>query len=160
MALSPNQPVRKNTSWTRILLSATLLGLLIYYVQRQQPGAPTKHSPKVLPVGPATEDVSSRFRWVPRYPGVEIAGIRTKRTAGQLDYSFQFEVKGDFQPVLSYYEDQLQRAGLKVDRKGQGEFGAALHAEDGGRGRIVEITAGKLQGVSEIDVNAMERFAQ
>ncbi len=146
--------MRKGNPLTRILFSVLLLGVMFYYMRQQQP---VKTSLNPLPPGAPSEEGSSRFAWVPRYPGAELAGIRTQRKADQTTYGFQFEVKGDFAPVLSFYESQLQSAGFRVARKGGGEFGAALHAEDASGSHWVDITAGKAQQVSEIDVTAVVR---
>jgi hypothetical protein len=148
--------VRKNTSWVRILLSAALLGVVIYFVQRQQPMAPTKRAMKPLPAG-AYEDSATRFAWVPRYPDANVDNIRTQRTSDKTVYAYQFEFQSDFQPILTYYENQLRGAGFKVERKGSGEVGVGLHAEDANQRRIVDVLASKLKGISEIDVTAAER---
>jgi len=135
-------------------MAVCLLGVMFYFVRQQQPA---KTASRTLPAGSPSEENSVRFAWVPRYPGAELDGIRTKRTADQTTYAFQFEVKGDFAPVISFYESQLQAGGFKVTRKGGGEFGAAVHAEEGTGRRWIDITAGKAQGVSEIDVTANVR---
>ena len=144
----------KKNPLVRILFSALLLGTMFYFVRQQQPA---KTSLTTLPSGSPSAEGSGRFSWVPRYPGVELAGIRTQRTADQTTYGFQFEVKDDFAPALSYYESQLKSSGFRVTRKGGGEFGAALHAEDASGRLWIDVTAGKIQQVSEIDVTAVMR---
>jgi len=146
--------VRKGNPVVRILFSVLLIGVMFYYVRQQQPASSQS---RLLPQGSPSEENSVRFAWVPRYPGAEISGIRTQRTADQTTYAFQFEIKGDFAPVMNFFESQLKTAGFHVVRKTGGEFGATLHAEDSLGIRWVDITAGKAQEVSEIDVTAVAR---
>jgi hypothetical protein len=150
-------PPRKNTSWVRILLSAALLGVVIYFVQRQPPSKLARRQSKPLPVETSPEDITAKFSWVPRYPGAEVDSVRTQHTAEQTVYAFQYEFQGEFQPVLTYYEQQLKGAGFKVERKAATETGQALHAEDAGPRRTVDVMASRLKGITEVDVTAAER---
>lgn len=150
-------------SWIRVLLSAVLFGLVLYFVRAHKQGRadlPFSRSSPSKPLLPSTAaDGTERFKWVPRFPNAQVENVRTGRTSQQASYGYRFHTEQDQAAVFSYYETQLRTAGFSVVAKlgNPKDEDGALHAENPDRKRILDVTTAKVPTGLEIGVAAVER---
>jgi len=147
----------------RVMISAVLVAFAVFVVQYKRSTAPARSSTsqpsKPFMSGAPSGEGSSRFAWVPQYPGATLENITTKQTRDQLSYGFSFRAADGFKQVLAFYRDRLQGAGFKVDVKDSAETGGELHAAaDDGQRTFDAIAAKVLQGTgTEVGVTAVQR---
>ena len=147
----------------RVMMSAVLAAFAIFVVQYKKstehsvPGTKGPLKP-FLSTAPSSEG-SNRFAWVPHYPGATIENISTKQTRDELTYGFNFRTMDDFKQALTFYRQQLESSGFKVQVKNSGDYGGELHADAASSGRSMDVTAAKvLQGTgTEIGITAVQR---
>lgn len=157
------RPPRKTNPLLRIVMSAVLVAFAIFVVQYKkstehaQSGAKGPLKP-FLSTAPSSEG-SNRFAWVPHYPGATIENISSKQTRDELTYGFNFRTPDDFKQALTFYRQQLESAGFKVEAKNSAEFGGELHADAASSGRSLDVTAAKiLQGTgTEVGITAVQK---
>ncbi len=78
--------------------------------------------------------------WFPAYPGAKLGGFSTEGATGSSG-GFGFQTSSSADNVIAFYEDELKKAGLKVEVT-RHPAGAILNAESGGRKATVSaITA-------------------
>jgi hypothetical protein len=152
-------PARTIQPRNRIILSGVVLVLALSAVwyQRTHPGARTGavSDKPFLSKAPSAEG-NQQFAWVPAYPGAKISDIRTKMTRGELSYGFSFLTHDPFDQVLSFYRQQLQNAGFKVEVSNAGG-GGRLHADDPADKRTLDMTSAKTAEGSETGILAVEK---
>ena len=154
-------------SRVRVLLSATLVLAVIYFVRSRQPVASgPDNSPSFRSDAPSSEG-TRRFGWIPSYPGAEIENIRSSQGRGQLSYAYGFVASTKLSNVMNFYETQLRALGFTVVVKDQtknanGLAGVQLHAENPDRRRIIDVTMVDStkpgsDAIVEVGVTAQER---
>ncbi len=156
-------PTRKTNTLLRVVMSAVLLAFVIFVVQYKNSTEPPKAGAKTpakpfLSTAPSSEG-SNRFAWVPRYPGATTENISTKQTHDQLSYGFTFRTADDLKQVLTFYREQLQSAGFKVEVHDSSDRSGDLHADADGGNRSFDVVAVKpLQGTgTEVGITAVQR---
>ena len=170
---STPRATRKISPLTRVMISAVLLAFAVFTLvyRRSVPQATRAPSTaaasnKPFPSGAPSSEGATRFSWVPRFPGAQVENINTRRTREQISYGYSFHTATEFGEVLSFYGDQLQKAGFKVELKVDGSSGAdkkahenggQLHADSPDGARSFDVLAAKSASGSEIGVTAIER---
>jgi hypothetical protein len=157
------RPPRKTNTLLRVIMSAVLAAFALFVVQykksTEHPQAGAKGPVKpFLSTAPSSEG-SNRFAWVPHYPGATVENISSKQTRDELTYGFNFRTADDFKQALTFYRQQLESAGFKVEVKNSGDVGGELHADAKSSGRSLDVTAAKvLQGTgTEVGITAVQQ---
>ena len=169
----PRRATRKISPLMRVMLSAVLLAFAIFTVQYKKSVPQAKKTPasaaastKPFPSGAPSSEGSTRFAWVPRFPGAIMENINTKQTRDLISYGFSFHTEREFGQVLSFYGEELQKEGFKVELKMDAaaaqdkqahENGGQLHADSPDGTRSFDVIAAKSASGAEIGVTAVQR---
>ena len=128
----------------RVLVSAALVGVVIFFLMRGRSNRPlfqkagTASNKPFKSIAPSSEG-ENRFAWIPRYPGAEMQDIRSSQSREQISYGYRFHVTHDQAEVLTFYETHLGPAGFKLQRK-IGADGSELHAQSADGSQALEVT--------------------
>ncbi|HEV2198582.1 MAG TPA: hypothetical protein VGR73_02080 [Bryobacteraceae bacterium] len=153
-------PVRPGNPLVKILLSAALLGIGVYLVQtRGAPKSPARGVavvPSLRSNAPSSEG-SKSFAWIPRYPGANIANIRTRETSKILSYGFEFQSADASAAVAAFFESGLRTAGLTVVTRSPSAGEIDLHGESPDRKRLIDVGVDKAPSGATVTVSATEQ---
>jgi hypothetical protein len=168
----PPKATRRISPLMRVMISAVLLAFAIFTVQYkkslpQDKSAATAAkgaSNKPFPATAPSSEGGTRFGWVPKIPDAQLENIRTKQTRDEISYGFSFHTAREFGEVLSFYGDQLQKEGFKVElkvdagqNKGAHENAGQIHAASPDGARSLDVIASKADSGAEIGVMAVQR---
>lgn len=156
-------PARRINPLLRVMFSVVLLLFAIFVVVFKRSTTTPAKTDLLTPAKPFLTDSPSseganRFSWVPKYPGATTENITSKQTRDELTYGFNFHTPDDFKKVLTYYRDQLQSAGFRVDLKENTSAAGELHATaDSNKRTFDAVVANVSQGTgSEVGVTAVQ----
>ena len=94
--------------------------------------------------------------WIPSYPSSTPQGTSSIQGGQGQSGSYQFATKDSPSDVLSFYDQKLKQAGLKIEAHTTGTLGAAsggmLSAEDADKKRTVVVTVTTAEGGNSVNV--------
>ena len=143
-----------------VLVTIALVWLTFALLQKHS--SPSAHEHVVTPKQPfladTTSENSTRFAWVPSYPGAQLENIHTAQNGDQLRYGYNFQVKDQGTKVREFYERNLKSAGFTVIGKG-GAKGKSwdLYAENPDRTRSIDVNGNAQQEGVNVGVMAVVR---
>jgi hypothetical protein len=99
--------------------------------------------------------------WLPTYPGSSPTGNFSAQGPDGNTGTFSFKTKDASDKVLSYYQDAVKSAGLKVtasvNTSGDSGKGGMLAAESEDKKRVVTVTVGDEHGESSVAIMVNEK---
>lgn len=109
---------------------------------------------------PSTSGAPNIPAWVPVYPGTTPENVTPQQYTGEYHVSFSIKTTGDLNRVLTWYQDKLQAAGLKVTSEipspGQ-TLGGAIWSSDHAAGRSLNVFTSRADPYNVINFEIMDQ---
>lgn len=99
--------------------------------------------------------------WMPAYPGVSVQGVMSSQTPEGNNQIFQFETADAVEPILDFYQKELESAGFKINgrsiNESEGTKIGTLAAEADGGKRSAMVTLSSKDGKTTAMLTCVEK---